>query len=81
METTNSTSDLKVDKLVRIAIISTMAGMIFVLLFLIFGFRAWTVGLGVFIGMPVMFFGVLLYVVAVLRDLKNKRVLVDDHQS
>ena len=65
----------EIDRLVRTAILCTMAGMLLVLIFLIFGFQSWSVGLGVFMGMPVMILGVALYVVAVFRDLKNRRVL------
>jgi len=65
----------KTDKLVRWAIVCTIAGMLLVLLFLVAGFRSWSVGLGIFLGMPVMLFGVALYVIAVIRDLKAHRVL------
>ena len=70
-----------VDKLVRTAVLCTIAGMLLVLIFLIVGFQAWSVGLGVFLGMPVMLFGVGLYVVAVFRDLRNRKVLDDDSDS
>ena len=65
----------QVDRLVRAAILCTMAGMLLVLIFLIFGFQSWSVGLGVFLGMPIMILGVALYVVAVFRDLKSRKVL------
>jgi multidrug efflux pump subunit AcrB len=78
METTNNVSTHVVDKLVRTAILCAMTGMIFVLIFLIFGFHAWSVGLGVFLGMPLMLLGVLLYIIAVFRDLKFRRVLDDE---
>lgn len=68
----------EVDNLVRTAILLTIAGMLLVLIFLIVGFKAWSVGLGVFLGMPVMLIGVGLYVVAVFRDLKNRKVLDDE---
>lgn len=71
-------SPREVDSLVRTAILFTIAGMLLVLIFLIVGFKAWSVGLGVFLGMPVMLIGVGLYVVAVFRDLKNRQVLDDD---
>lgn len=68
----------EVNKLVRTAILCTIAGMLLVLIFLIFGFQAWSVGIGVFLGMPVMLTGVGLYVIAVFRDLRNRRVLDDE---
>jgi multidrug efflux pump subunit AcrB len=68
----------EIDKLVRTAVILAIAGMLLVLMFLIAGFRAWSVGLGVFLGMPVMLAGVLLYVYAVIRDLRYRNVLGDD---
>lgn len=78
MEPNKSTESHKVDKLVRTAVIFTMAGMLLILLFLITGFQAWSVGLGVFLGMPVMLFGVGLYVIAVFRDLRDRNVLDDE---
>jgi len=74
----NKTDAHKIDKLVRTAVILTMAGMILVLLFLIAGFQAWSVGLGIFLGMPVMLLGVGLYIVTVFRDLRRQKVLGDE---
>ncbi|SMO47987.1 hypothetical protein SAMN06265219_102377 [Gracilimonas mengyeensis] len=70
----------EIDKLVRTAILCTITGMLFVLLFLIVGFKAWSVGIGVFLGMPVMIFGMGLYIVAVFRDLKSRKVLDSDNK-
>lgn len=78
MDSTNEVNTHVVDKLVRTAIICAMAGMILVLIFLVFGFQAWSVGLGVFLGMPLMLIGVCLYIIAVFRDLKFRKVLDDD---
>lgn len=72
-----SAKNQEIDKLVRTAVILAMTGMLLVLLFLIAGFRAWSVGLGVFLGMPLMLGGVILYVFAVIRDLRYRRVLDD----
>lgn len=71
----NKSNGENVDKLVRSAIVFTVTGMLLVLLFLVAGFQSWSVGLGIFLGMPVMLFGVALYVIAVIRDLKQHRVL------
>ncbi len=73
-----TTKPKEIDKLVRTAVIFTMAGMLLVLLFLLAGFQAWSVGLGVFLGMPVMLAGVGLYIFAVIRDLRFRKVLEDD---
>lgn len=75
---THHETSLEVDKLVRTAILCAMAGMLLVLIFLIFGFQSWSVGLGVFLGMPVMLLGVGLYIVAVFRDLRQRKVLHDE---
>ncbi|TVQ02766.1 MAG: hypothetical protein EA359_11145 [Balneolaceae bacterium] len=68
----------KINKLIRIAVLLALAGMVLVLLFLIAGFKAWSVGLGVFLGMPLMLAGVILYVFAVLRDLRIRNVLDEE---
>ncbi|MEX0929654.1 MAG: hypothetical protein WD266_09625 [Balneolales bacterium] len=65
----------RIDKLIRTAVIITMTGMVMVLLFLIAGFQAWSVGIGIFMGMPLMTLGIILYIIAVIRDLKFHRVL------
>lgn len=77
----NKATPHKIDKLVRTAVILTMAGMVMVLMFLIAGFRPWSVGVGVFIGMPVMISGVVLYIIAVIRDLRYHRVLDSEKQN
>jgi len=43
------------------------------LLFLWYGFGAWTMGLGTFIGIPLLGLAVLLYLSAVVADLKRRR--------
>lgn len=73
-----TTQPAKIDKLIRVAVVLAMSGMLLVLMFLIAGFQAWSVGLGVFLGMPVMLAGVILYIYAVIRDLRESRVLESD---
>jgi Na+/melibiose symporter-like transporter len=70
-----TTEPAKIDKLIRVAVILAMIGMLLVLMFLIAGFQAWSVGLGFFLGMPVMMAGVILYIYAVIRDLRESKVL------
>lgn len=74
----NKKKPKEIDKLVRTAILLVVTGMLLVLIFLIVGFEAWSVGLGVFLGMPVMIAGVVLYVIAVIRDLRYRKVLEDE---
>ncbi len=74
----NNMGNGKVDKLVRSAVVFTIIGMLLILLFLIAGFQSWSVGLGIFLGMPVMILGVALYIIAVIRDLKLRRVFDSD---
>jgi len=82
MRSNNSNNKKKeIDTLVRSAILITLAGMILVLIFLIFGFRSWSVGIGVFMGMPVMIGGVVLYIITVIRDLKERQVLDEENAS
>lgn len=78
MKSDITSQSVKIDKLIRVAVILAMAGMLLVLMFLLVGFQAWSVGLGVFLGMPVMLAGVALYVYTVIRDLRIRKVL-DDH--
>ena len=66
---------MKLNILVRLAVICAMIGLLCVLLFLWIGFRAWSVGLGVFFGMPMLVAGMALYIIAVVRDLKQRNIL------
>jgi hypothetical protein len=66
-----------VNKLIRTAVIFGVIGLFFNLLFLLTGFTGWTVGVGVFLGMPILMIGIVLYIIAVLRDLKKHDVLED----
>ncbi len=65
----------RTDRLVRIAAVLALVGFSCALLFLIFGFESWSVGLGVFLGFPVLLAAVLCYVVAVVRDLRAREAL------
>jgi hypothetical protein len=49
-----------------------IAGLICVLLFLWYGFGAWTMGLGTFVGIPLLGLAILLYLSAVATDLKKR---------
>lgn len=63
------------NRLVRSAVVVGLAGLLCVLLFLVFGFEAWSVGIGVFLGFPLLMAAVVLYVIAVIRDLRTREAL------
>ena len=58
-----------------LAVNCAIAGLACVLLFLWNGFGAWTIGLGTFVGMPLLMLAVLLYIGAVVTDLKTRGAL------
>ncbi len=58
-----------------LAVDCALVGLIFVLLFLWHGFGAWSMGLGTFIGIPLVVVAVLLYLSAVAFDLKRRGAL------
>lgn len=53
----------------------SLTGLTCVLLFLLFGFEPWSVGIGVFLGFPLLLGGIGLYVAGVVRDLRHREVL------
>jgi len=53
----------------------TIVGLLCMLVFLIRGFDGASVGIGVFLGMPLTFSGIVLYGVAVVRDLRQRGAL------
>jgi hypothetical protein len=64
-----------VTRLIGIAVDIAMVGLVCVYLFLWHGMGAWSMGLGMFIGMPLLLIAILLYVVAVARDMKRRGAL------
>nr|MBI3614752.1 hypothetical protein [Nitrospirota bacterium] len=58
-----------------LAVNCAIAGLACILLFLWNGFGAWTIGLGTFVGMPLLMLAVLLYIGAVVTDLKTRGAL------
>lgn len=58
-----------------LAVDCTVLGLVCVLLFLWNGFGAWSMGLGMFIGIPLVVLGVILYLSAVAFDLKRTGAL------
>jgi hypothetical protein len=66
-----------INRLIRLSVILGCIGLFCILLFLLFGFQAWSVGVGMFLGFPVLLIAVILYIVAVVRDLRSHRVMED----
>ncbi len=58
-----------------LAVGCALVGLLCVLLFLWHGFGAWSMGLGTFIGIPLVVVAVLLYLSAVAFDLKRRGAL------
>lgn len=72
-ETQETRSD--VSRLIRVAVLVCLIGLACNLVFLLFGFQAWTVGIGLMVGWPILFTAVVLYLIAVYRDLIKRRIL------
>lgn len=66
-----------INKLIRLSVITGCLGLLCVLLFLLFGFQAWSVGIGIFLGFPILLMAVVIYIIAVVRDLKKHDVIHD----
>ena len=64
-----------VTRQLMLAVNCAIVGLICVLLFLWYGFGAWSMGLGTFIGIPLLILAVLLYISAVVTDLKTRGAL------
>ena len=61
----------EVSALVRVAVAGAMVGLLCVLLFLWRGFTVWSLGVGIFLGSPLLLVAMVLYVIAVARDLRR----------
>jgi hypothetical protein len=68
-------ADIAYIRLINIAVDIAMVGLVCVYLFLWHGLGAWSMGLGMFIGMPLLLIAILLYVAAVARDMKRRGAL------
>ncbi len=64
-----------VSRLIGIGVNCAIIGLVCVLLFLWHGMGAWSMGLGMFVGIPLLVIAVLFYIVAVARDLKRHGAL------
>ena len=66
-----------INKLIRISVILGCIGLFCMLLFLIYGFEAWSVGIGMFLGFPILMVALVIYIIAVIKDLKKHEVIRD----
>jgi hypothetical protein len=57
--------------LIRAAVACALVGLLCVLLFLWSGFTPWSLTVGVMLGCPLLLVAILLYVIAVARDLQQ----------
>ncbi len=57
------------------AVVCEFAGLICVLYYLLSGFGPATMGIGFFIGAPLLMLALVLYLIAVVRDLRRRQVL------
>ena len=64
-----------VTRLISLAVNFAIVGLVYLLLFLWHGLGAWSMGLGMFVGMPLLLIALLFYVVAVARDMKRRGAL------
>jgi hypothetical protein len=63
---------LDTDKMIRLSVICTLIGSFCILLFLWRGFAPWSVGVGAFLGSPILVLAMVLYVFTVIGDLRRR---------
>lgn len=61
-----------VSRLIRAAVVCALVGLLGALLFLWSGFTPWTLTFGVMLGFPLLLGAILLYAIAVARDLHRR---------
>ena len=61
----------QISTLIRVAVAFALVGLLCALLFLWSGFTPWSLTFGVMLGFPLLFVAVILYVIAVARDLQQ----------
>ncbi len=69
------TIETKTDRLLSAAIVLAITGLVCLLAFLLRGFTAWSVGIGIFLGVPLLLSAFVLYVLVVVRDLRRRGAL------
>lgn len=66
---------LAIAPLLRLAVACAVIGLLCILLFLWRGFTVWSLGVGVFLGIPLLTLAFVLYIIAVVRDLRQQGIL------
>ena len=64
-----------VNPLARTAVVLALLGLLAILLFLARGFSPWSVGVGAFLGMPLLLLAMVFYLAAAFRDLRRQGLL------
>lgn len=72
------TKHRNIDKLIRTSVLVGSVGLLCLLIYLVVGFQAWSVGIGIFLGFPLMILALVLYMVAVVKDLKRHDVVSEE---
>lgn len=67
-----------INKLIRIAVILGSIGLACLLIYLVVGFQPWSVGVGIFLGFPLLTVALVIYIVAVVKDLKRHEVVSEE---
>ena len=62
-------------RLMRLAVLFAIVGLGCILVYVSRGFSPWTFGVGILLGVPLLLVGMLLFVVQVLRDLRQRGAL------
>ena len=61
----------QISLLIRAAVACALVGLLCALLFLWRGFTPWSMGVGIVLGFPFLLMAIILYVIAVARDLQR----------
>ncbi len=64
-----------VDREITLSAVFILAGLACLLLFLVKGIGAFTMGLGMFVGIPLVLLGIVFYLIAVVDDLRRRGAL------
>ena len=63
------------DRHVSVAMLLALVGLSSATVYLVLGFSEWTMGVGFWIGMPCLFLADVIYLVVVLRDLHQRKLI------
>ncbi len=65
----------RINKMIRVAVVMAVIGLLCVFAVLWRGFAPWSMGVGMFIGMPLIITAIIIYLFAVIRDMKDHGLL------